>query len=157
MSQEEGILKGEVCNRDGCTGIIDEHEKEGSCSCHINPPCGYCETDSAYCPSCGYEGREEQIQSYSISKEQQESYNRQLKEWEDQRNAFYTLYRSREPAKELSMRTESHTHFSQKVVGVFPPGLDAGIIREKAKGTFGGRFTRFDSEIGRFEFIAYTD
>ena len=30
----EGYEKGETCNRKGC------------CSCHINPPCGYCTTPS---------------------------------------------------------------------------------------------------------------
>lgn len=55
MSNNElGFVKGEVCNRDGCNGIIDEHEKEGCCSCHINPPCGYCTTDTAYCPDCNW-------------------------------------------------------------------------------------------------------
>ncbi len=63
MNDYEGIEKGEVCNRDGCTGIIDEHEKEGGCSCHINPPCWYCVHDATFCPVCGYEGAEEQRQS----------------------------------------------------------------------------------------------
>ena len=40
-----GYFKGEKCNRNGCNGIIDEHEKEGECTCHINPPCSYCTTD----------------------------------------------------------------------------------------------------------------
>lgn len=56
----EGILKGEKCNRDGCDGIIDAQEKEGCCSCHINPPCGYCTTPSEYCPECGWSAEEEQ-------------------------------------------------------------------------------------------------
>ena len=27
-----GYFKGEKCNRNGCNGIIDEHEKEGECT-----------------------------------------------------------------------------------------------------------------------------
>lgn len=57
---EDGILKGEICGRDGCTGIIDAGEKEGCCSCHINPPCGYCTTQTEYCPECGWSAEEEQ-------------------------------------------------------------------------------------------------
>jgi hypothetical protein len=53
----KGYLKGELCNRDGCTGVII-HEVEGSCSCHINPPCSYCTDDSMYCDTCGWEHAE---------------------------------------------------------------------------------------------------
>lgn len=53
---KEGQDKGEVCNRDGCCGVIDEHEKEGSCYCHISPPCGICTTDTRFCPVCNWEG-----------------------------------------------------------------------------------------------------
>lgn len=60
MEKEYGLLKGEKCNRNGCNGIIDEHEKEGCCSCHINPPCSYCTTPSEYCPECGWDAEEEQ-------------------------------------------------------------------------------------------------
>ena len=55
-----GYFKGEVCNRNGCKGIIEEHEKEGSCTCHINPPCTYCTTPSEYCPECGWDAEDEQ-------------------------------------------------------------------------------------------------
>lgn len=34
-SRYEGYEIGETCNRDGCTGIVKERVKEGSCSCHI--------------------------------------------------------------------------------------------------------------------------
>lgn len=57
---EEGLLKGEKCNRGGCIGIIEEGEKDGSCSCHINPPCSYCATHTEYCPICGWSAEEEQ-------------------------------------------------------------------------------------------------
>ena len=56
----EGLLRGEKCNRDGCNGIIEEGEKDGCCSCHINPPCGYCTTQTEYCPICGWSAEEEQ-------------------------------------------------------------------------------------------------
>jgi len=54
MSAEHGILEGETCNRNGCTGIIKD-AREGQCSCHINPPCGYCTSDKQYCDVCGWE------------------------------------------------------------------------------------------------------
>lgn len=59
---ELGYFKGEACNRNGCKGIIEEHEKEGSCTCHINPPCTYCTTPSEYCPECGWDAKDEQAE-----------------------------------------------------------------------------------------------
>lgn len=53
--EEEGIYKGDKCNRNGCNGIIEEHEKERGCSCHINPPCSSCCHNYEYCPECGWE------------------------------------------------------------------------------------------------------
>lgn len=60
MNQNSGTKKGEMCNRNGCTGIIEEGEKEGCCSCHINPPCSYCTTQTEYCPVCGWSAEDEQ-------------------------------------------------------------------------------------------------
>lgn len=54
------MYKGEQCNRNGCKGVIEEYEKKGSCSCHINPPCSYCTTLSEYCPECGWSAEDEQ-------------------------------------------------------------------------------------------------
>ena len=54
MNKEYGYCAGEVCNRNGCKGIIVEGEKEGSCTCHICPPCTYCTTQTEYCPECGW-------------------------------------------------------------------------------------------------------
>lgn len=51
-----GYTKGEVCNRSGCKGIIDENEHEG-CSCHIHPPCSNCVDDRAYCTGCDWVGK----------------------------------------------------------------------------------------------------
>lgn len=51
-----GIEKGEVCNRDGCTGIIDEYEKDGGCLCHTGvAPCTYCTKGYRFCPICEWE------------------------------------------------------------------------------------------------------
>lgn len=55
-SNVEGELGGEVCNRDGCTGIIVEGEQRGDgCSCFQSAPCSYCCQNTEYCPKCGWE------------------------------------------------------------------------------------------------------
>lgn len=52
----EGNFDGDICNRDGCMGLIVGDEKEGGCSCHTgNPPCGYCTEQNQYCDTCGWE------------------------------------------------------------------------------------------------------
>lgn len=56
-----GYSEGELCNRNGCKGIILEGERDGDCcSCHINPPCGYCTQNVSYCPECGWDAKNEE-------------------------------------------------------------------------------------------------
>lgn len=60
MSGQIGTEEGDVCNRDGCEGVIEflPENKDGSCSCHISPPCGHCTSTMPECPVCGW--REEE-------------------------------------------------------------------------------------------------
>lgn len=37
-----------------CEGVL-EYMTEGSCSCHINPPCSACVNSILTCPICGEE------------------------------------------------------------------------------------------------------
>jgi hypothetical protein len=152
---ETGVVKGETCNRNGCTGIIDEHEKEGSCSCHINPPCSYCTTDAAYCPVCEWEPGDD-YKPYTPTKEQENRWQKENDEWAANRDIFYKRYAGQEPIEKLETRTESHTNASQKVLGVFPAGTETrATIEPKVIGSWGGRFERFTETT--FCYIAYTD
>lgn len=55
-----GYTEGEICNRLRCEGVLIEGEKDGDgCSCHVNPPCSYCMQNVAYCPTCGWDAKEE--------------------------------------------------------------------------------------------------
>ena len=56
----QGYTKGDKCNRNGCEGVIDEHDDGLSCSCHINPPCSHCENHDQYCPECGWSNVEDE-------------------------------------------------------------------------------------------------
>lgn len=156
---EHGVLKNEICNRNGCAGIIEEHEKEGSCSCHIHPPCGYCTTDTAYCPVCDWHAGDD-YKPTERSKEDKEReaeyYRKQIEEWQAARELFYKRYAGKEPIEKLEIRCEPHTHFSQKQIGVFPKGTKTREdILPLVVGTFGGRFTSFTDH--NFSYIAYTD
>lgn len=159
----EGYSKDETCNRNDCKGIINEYEKEGSCSCHINPPCGYCTEPNAYCETCGWDAKEEQYeyekQQIEAYKKNEAYYEKQRKEFDEARELFYTKYRGEIPADKLEIRAEGHTHFSMKKIGVFPKGSETyESLLPQVRGTFGGRFTTsLNKDSYRFEYIAYTD
>lgn len=158
MSNNElGYLRGDICGRGDCSGVIDEGEKEGSCSCHIHPPCGYCTTDTAYCPECGWEPSDDiKPVDPEIEKRNQEYYQRENEKWQKRRDLFEAKFQGKEPITELEIRCEPHTHFTQIQRGVFPKGTQTkASIESKVKGTFGGRFNLFSDY--RFEYVAYTD
>jgi hypothetical protein len=143
-----GTEKGKTCNRNGCTGIIDEEEKR-SCSCHINPPCSSCTDDRAYCPECGWSGREEQI-----------GYEKNIYKKTQPTQPLYKTYT--EKLNELDKTkfgyiAKGHTHFSMIKEGFFEEGMTRRDVYEKVKGTFGGRFEYFRENSRSFKFIAYTD
>lgn len=154
-----GIEKGDLCNRDGCKGIIDEHEKEGGCSCHISPPCGYCTEPCAYCETCGWDDKEEfadheneRLRLYNKNKDYYESENRKFQE---QRDLFYKKFRGELEITEFDYRKESHSNSSMRVLGVHPEGFNLNSVMDKINGTFGGRFEHRGKT--NFIYIAYTD
>jgi len=156
---EYGVLKGEQCNRDGCTGIIDEHEKEGGCCCYICPPCSYCTTDTAYCPECGWDCNDDnKTIDPVIAKRNHDYYAKMMEDYNVAEENFNSIFNGKTIATELQIRSYSHTNSSMLVKGVFPVGSETSeTILPKVRGTFGGRFTKFDKERGIFEYIAYTD
>lgn len=155
MNIEPGIIKDEKCNRNGCNGVIIEHETDTSCSCHINPPCSHCTEDRNYCPVCGWEGADDYIEPV-VTDTQKEYYKKQNEELAVQKDLFYKKYRGEIPADKLEIRSESHTHFSMKKIGVFAKGTETQLtLLPKVTGTFGGRFEIFNDF--SFSFIAYTD
>ncbi len=157
MKKEEGCQAGDVCNRNGCVGTIEAHDREGGCSCHISPPCGYCTTPSEYCDKCGWDAKEESMLYDTPTKEQEEIWDKERKERQVRDDDFWSMYRSMEVATELNYISKSHTNSSMIKQGYFPPSMSFSELFEEIKGTFGGRYKYLDREIGRFEFIAYTD
>ena len=47
-----GLIEGDECGRDGCTGVMSIVESDGGCSCHICPPCSYCVDAEFRCNEC---------------------------------------------------------------------------------------------------------
>ncbi len=151
----KGFLKGEKCNRNNCDGIIDKHEKEGGCSCHINPPCSHCTDSSEYCPVCDWSGREEQQAYEPVTNNGYESYKRLMYERDEWKKRLQAKMRGELPIDKIEYDILSHTHFTQICEGVYPEGTTMEDVLKKVNGSFGGRFQHFDD--GKFKFIAYTD
>lgn len=145
---EIGYEVGDVCARDGCDGIISERAKDGCCSCHISPPCGYCTEPAECCPKCGWRLVDDET-----------SFNG-FRVGPVKPNGSWTHYRPRplDPTK-IDYRIMSHTNSSQICEGVYPETSDAAedksAVLARVKGTFGGRFEHFGA--GKFKYIAYTD
>ena len=154
MNENFGQEEGQTCKRNGCQGIIVVRPVE-NCSCHINPPCGACTTPREHCPECDWNAEEESRSFYfngfrctAVSAEDAKLgmySDTPLKKWEPR-----PLDRTK-----IDYRILAHTNSSQKCVGVYPVGTTRTEVEARVRGTFGGRFERFDS--GNFEYIAYTD
>ena len=138
-----GFLDGEICNRDGCDGIIEQSEID-SCSCHINPPCPACTEPRGYCPKCDWDEKEEPVVIPKTT--------------EADKKFLAELIANRDKPLDntkINWKSYSHTHFSMIKEGVYPEGTTKAEVLNKVNGTFGGRFEHFGN--GRFKFIAYTD
>lgn len=140
-----GFCEGETCNRNGCQGEIQLHPHEG-CTCHINPPCSACTSPRHFCPVCGWEEKDDpdlvMVEStfYFLPAGIHIEYKPHI------------LDRTK-----IDYHTQMDTHFTQKVIGVFPVGTSQEQVLEKVRGTFGGRFEKWSPSTGDFVYIAYTD
>lgn len=142
MRTEYGYAAGDICHRNNCKGVIKEFEVE-NCSCHINPPCGACTEDRAYCPECDWHGKDDQyINDYRCTVDPA---TQVIKAFE---------LRKLDPSK-LDWHSKPHTHFSMIKEGVYPPEMIRSEVEAAVAGTFGGRFEYFGG--GKFKYVAYTD
>jgi hypothetical protein len=144
ITADFGTAEGETCRRNGCDGVlVTRMPNEGSCSCHINPPCSYCTSSTIACTKCDWAACNDiVINDYVVNVNKQTG-----------------VYRSWAPRPlaidRVDWHNQIHTNSSMCKVGVYPPGTTKEEVRKLVDGTFGGRFEYFDG--GKFKFIAYTD
>jgi len=110
-----------------------------NCSCHISPPCSSCTAPRNYCDTCEWDEEDEEIPAPA-------PYTG--KPWKPEEP------RPLDPTK-VDWRYVPHTNFTMIKEGVYPVHMTAAEVEKEVRGTFGGRFTRFDG--GKFKYIAYTD
>lgn len=157
---ELGYSKGETCNRDGCNGIIQEKDVDGGCSCHTNPPCDYCMYPKSYCSECEWDEKEENDKYQEVQTKYWSDYHKRpeavadRQRQQEKEKIFTDMYNGKIPVDKYRSRHKGHTHFSQIIYGIHL-NESRSEIQEKVKGTFGGRFSRFNDY--SFEYIAYTD
>lgn len=137
-----GFGEGDVCNRDGCKGVIATHPSE-NCSCHISPPCFSCTSPRGFCPECDWQEADEPPAV--------DVFNDRLVK----RGTWIDMGpRPLDPTK-LDWHSKPHSNSSMIKEGVYPPGMTSDEVRKAVNGTFGGRFEYFNN--CKFKFIAYTD
>jgi hypothetical protein len=140
-----GYCEGEPCARDGCEGSI-EIEPVKDCSCHIAAPCWNHENADMHCPDCGWRAADDPLcvrEIESISLGAPLPY-------------IQTKPRVLDPTK-IDWVDKPYSSSSMIKEGVFPIGTTSKEVEDKVRGTFGGRFERFDAKNGLFKYIAYTD
>ncbi|WP_019567327.1 hypothetical protein [Agrobacterium sp. 10MFCol1.1] len=140
--EEVGYEVGQVCGREGCLGLLEEHDTDQSCSCHINAPCSKCTTPREYCPVCKWEAEDDLVVEAEGT-----IYFAPIPFVEKVRRVL-------DPSK-IDYTISMHSNSSQKVEGVYPAGTTREDVIARVQGTFGGRFERFGG--GKFTYIAYTD
>jgi hypothetical protein len=163
MNTDHGYADGDTCNRDGCQGIIKEHDTDTCCSCHDNPPCSHCTTSREYCPACGWDGEEEQQASYvEPTPEQIAIWNAYHKRQDELEAQWRRKWLGEEEATEIETRHESHTYFSQIINGVYPRSMPISEVYDYVRKHYyneffgGGRWQKAPGN-GTFSWIQYTD
>lgn len=141
-----GYAEGEVCNRDGCEGVIAYRMVE-NCSCHLCAPCGACVNNPAQCPDCGWSEEDEPPEPAPMP-----TTARAAPTWDWKPRTLADCDRTK-----IDWISKPHSSCSMIKEGVFPLGTPMDDVRKLVDGTFGGRFDRWDDKRGEFRFIAYTD
>ena len=142
-----GQEEGEICWRNGCQGVIALKDIDGDCSCHINPPCGYCTAIREYCPVCEWDADEEDRVEYMNGF--------RMKVADDPIRSIISYERRPLDPRKIDWHSMSHSNSSMKKVGVYPEGTTRAEVEKVVRGTFGGRFESFGN--CHFSYIAYTD
>ncbi|PXB01155.1 hypothetical protein DMB41_16295 [Pectobacterium carotovorum subsp. carotovorum] len=141
---ELGHVDGDICRRMGCKGVIAERQVD-NCSCHMHAPCPECVENRHYCPLCGWEAKDDLVvNDYVVNV--------------DRKTGVYRMWTPRPlDRSKIDYRIIPHTNASQICEGVFPIGTPISEVLAVVKGTFGGRFQKFDDNRGEFRYVAYTD
>jgi len=163
---ELGYCKGEICNRNGCTGIIDEHDDGESCSCHINPPCSHCENNDQYCPECAWSNIDEENEYRKAHQPTQQQIDQWAKEREDakkrrieNKNLVDAAYNGKVKVDKIVSYVTKSWHSGYAVKGCAPIGTTWIEIKKHFNCNYDEAMAQggIDSKTGGFTLSQFTD
>ena len=136
---------GDKCPKVGCEGSLEIQEQEGSCSCHIHPPCSHCCHGMIECDSCEFE--HDSMDSLTSAKPIPggipKQYIRIEKTLADLKKGTFDYL------------TIPGTYYFMEYKGYYPEGWTADDLKSKFNICFG--YTNFSMKDGQFNIKVYTD
>jgi hypothetical protein len=144
----EGLIEGEICNRNGCKGTIERIDDDTSCSCHIHPPCSHCVDARHECKECGHEIDSPEIEYKSVKTD-----HTKIDPW--QRKSDYELYNELKE-NEFAYITICGKYYWMEYKGKYPKGMTSQEILGKFNTCFGYKWLRIPQN-GEFHLKVYTD
>lgn len=158
MKTEAGWEEGDMCNVDGCDGVL-EFQPVKDCFCHISPPCGACVDNMPVCNECGREVEKDDDQHVMSFEEQLAANAAYAAVWAADRAAFEAHRRRREiaPGKFLTnIALDSNSGSTMVWTGGYEGPVTCEDIKEHfGDGTFGHRGPSM--YCGRFTYTLITD
>jgi len=140
---EHGLVQDDVCNREGCKGVMHEQDNDTSCSCHICPPCSHCVDMIFECDECGTEAEEPEPAktAFKFKPIKVKTTHERFAELEDDKFGYITI-----PGK----------YYSMEYKGKYPKGMLPSDITGKFNICFGYKWISSPSN-GKFHLKVYTD
>lgn len=132
---------GDECPDIDCDGKFIAAELEGSCSCHIHPPCSHCCNGMIECNECGLD--HDSMASYSS-----ENTFVQPKAWKK-------LTMADLKKGEFNYLTITGAYYFTEHEGYYPEGWSAEELKSNFNLCFG--YTNFSMKDGKFKIKVYTD
>jgi len=143
---DHGLIEGDICNRNGCKGIMGEIEDDTCCSCHINPPCSHC-VDMCYrCSECEFETETPECAPALTSKKANPCTRSKTHQ-----EAFDELSET-----EFGYVTIAGKYYWMEYRGKYPEGMSPRQILDNFNVCFGFKWLRAPSN-GIFHLKVYTD
>lgn len=146
MSDDYGLIEGDICNREGCNGVMSLQETDTQCSCHINPPCSHCVDATYSCNVCEFETEKPEIDEPSSNKPIPDIYRR-LPD---------SVLFDRLPDNEFGYITIAGEYYWMEYKGKYPQGMPAKDIVAKFNTCFGYKWLKIPKD-GTFHIKVYTD
>ena len=131
------------CPHKDCTGKFIKTEIDGSCSCHISPPCSHCCHGQIECGVCGFEHDSMDDYIPSLGNTMSKQCTRKIKTFDDLKKGTFDYL------------TKPGTYYFMTYSGYYPEEWTVENLISKFNTCFG--YTDFSMKDGIFNIKVYTD